>query len=165
MKSLEEGGIPCPHLTLGNILLGSKSVIQITDWEDILLGLTRLPTLHMPGDLTDRTSPYVLMAGVLLFEMANGEVPANLRRLMLACQGDLCVPEVSVQPEEEESEARLPCPINFEAIKLPKGLKEVLVQIFDPEEHMTVEEVLENPFFQVVKFKVRLMAFFLYFRI
>ena len=85
----------------GNILVGSKQLIQISDWEDILLGLTKLPMLHMPGDLSERTSPYLLQAGVVLLEMARGEdVPIRLRRMMMACQGDLFNTEVSIEPEE-----------------------------------------------------------------
>eukprot|EP00754_Rhynchopus_humris_P045636 Rhum_TRINITY_DN5119_c0_g1::Rhum_TRINITY_DN5119_c0_g1_i1::g.16617::m.16617/K17543/PXK; PX domain-containing protein kinase-like protein len=153
VKCLEDGGVPCPQLTLGNVLLTSKSVLQITDWEDLPLGLTRLPTLHLPGDLSDRTSPYLLMVGVLLFEMAAGEVPVHLRRSMMGCQGDIFQVDTPTEPEDEDSDTRIAFPIDFAAIKLPSGLRAVLETIFDPAEHVTVEEALELPFFAAAKFK------------
>eukprot|EP01064_Diplonema_japonicum_P000486 TRINITY_DN1031_c0_g1_i9.p1 TRINITY_DN1031_c0_g1~~TRINITY_DN1031_c0_g1_i9.p1 ORF type:complete len:744 (+),score=116.85 TRINITY_DN1031_c0_g1_i9:4000-6231(+) len=153
VRALEENGIPCPQLTLGNVLIGSKQTIVITDWEDIMLGLTRLPFLHMPGDLPERTSPYLLQAGVLLFEMATGEIPPRLRRMMMACQGDLHIPDVSAEPEDEESESRITFPVNFRSLKLPKGLGQVLTAIFDEEEAVSYDDILEMPFFKTVKFK------------
>ncbi|KAJ9471058.1 Slowpoke-binding protein [Diplonema papillatum] len=153
VQCLEENGIPCPHLSLGNIVVGAKQTIQITDWEDAMLGLTRLPFLHLPGDLPDRTSPYLLMAGVCLFEMAAGETSNRLRRMMICCQGDLFSSEVSTEPEEEESETRVEFPLDFTKMKLPEKLTQVLQKIFDPEEHITCDEVLDLPLFKTMKLK------------
>eukprot|EP00756_Hemistasia_phaeocysticola_P050728 Hpha_TRINITY_DN25918_c0_g1::TRINITY_DN25918_c0_g1_i1::g.185219::m.185219 len=149
VKWFEENGIACPQLSLGNVLVASEKAIKISDWEDPLLGLSKLPVLHRPGELEERTAPPLLQVGVILLELAMG-MPMNptQRRRMLSCQGELFAPEVAAEPDPPETAV-----FDEKVCKMSEGLRKVLKTIFDPDEAADYDEILALPYFAGVKLK------------
>jgi len=142
VKALKDFGIPYPQLHLGNVMVGAKQQITLTDLEDTLLGATRFPLLQPHMEDGDTTSIEVLMFGKLIFELAVGcPQTVNNEFALLSAQHNPFF-------EEEADEENRPHPLQSFTGALPEALKNIVFFIFHPTNKADIEVLLKTSFFQ-----------------
>ena len=173
IKQLHDFNVPCPHLHLGNVLLQGNQRVQLTDMEDILLGLCRAPPM-LPyggdGQEASKTHVDVLLFGVALIEMAIGApVTEEKYEQLLAVQGspyDPSFPESdSPRPASpkgsnsgssrnlSEQPAATSASVLSTLPSLPDPLPTLLQYIFHPNNKAEIDVILRHSLFASAKFK------------
>eukprot|EP00759_Apiculatamorpha_spiralis_P045284 PhF_6_TR42129/c2_g2_i1/m.63631 len=152
VKCLKDHGIPYPQLHLGNVLVGAKQAIQLTDFEDTLLGINRFPVLKQHIEDTDFTAIEVLMFGKLVFELALGcPQTINNEFALLNAQYNPFV--------EEPDDGGRTHPLQSFTGNLPEALKNIIFFVFHPSNKAEIEVLLKTSYFLSAQMKGPLQPF------
>eukprot|EP01006_Ploeotia_vitrea_P039373 TRINITY_DN66337_c8_g2_i3.p1 TRINITY_DN66337_c8_g2~~TRINITY_DN66337_c8_g2_i3.p1 ORF type:complete len:627 (+),score=104.02 TRINITY_DN66337_c8_g2_i3:35-1915(+) len=127
VKQLADNGVPYPQLDLTNVLLINKQCF-LTDFEDCFCGLEP----HQSHEDEERTSIEMLKFGAVLLQMASGaKFSQNAIDNLVS----------------SHAEGGSGVDLSQLSVVLPDPVRRILDRIFDPEDVVTPDEVLDDEYF------------------